>query len=110
MSENKDIGIPQRMAAFSAALEEIQKTIEKMGGSIMPDRLTFDAVGSGDRGMIVGFRLYFDVSQLHEYAAQPKGQGRDASSLPAGNGGKKPVIVDVVVNGEGLTLDLTDCL
>jgi len=83
-ADKKDISIPQRFAALAVALEELEKALGEMGGSIMRDNIMYESYRSAfkefwlnDQGaFIFSLSLSFDANLLCEYAAQAKGQDR----------------------------------
>jgi hypothetical protein len=66
------------LAALSAAVEEIEGALQKMGGQIriLGEGMKIEQIVSGSVYFNVSFNVCFDSKILSEYASQAKGQGR----------------------------------
>jgi len=74
-AEKKYIGIPQRLAALSVVMQEIEDKLKEAGGGIHYKKIKYEALDFSP-DFLIDLKLYFKADQLYEYASRLKEQPR----------------------------------
>ena len=75
-AEKKYIGIPDRLAALSFVLKEVEEKLKEAGGGFVYNQFEYNTSWADPDGFSVALKLYFQINPLLEYASQSKEQPR----------------------------------